>query len=137
MTQEMRRRASLGEFARFVATGSLAAISNLLAVWAFQAVAPFSVAVVLGYIVGMIVAFILFQKTIFGDPQTPLRRRLGRFTAVNLLGLGLSWTISVSLYGWILPAIGWTFAPDRVANLIGVAAPAFSSYFLHKHYTYR
>jgi putative flippase GtrA len=36
----------------------------------------------------------------------------------------------------ILPGVGWTFHPFELAHLCGVAAPAISSYFLHRHYTF-
>lgn len=131
------RPPGLAEFVRFVATGSLAAISNMIGVWAFEFVTPYPVAVVLGYIVGMVVAFILFQKVIFDHPGTTLSRRVFRFTVVNLIGMGLAWLTSMAMAYWVLPGIGWTFQVKRVANFFGVAVPAFSSYFLHKYYTYR
>ena len=36
----------------------------------------------------------------------------------------------------VLPAIDWDFHPFEIAHFVGVAAPAISSYFLHKHYTF-
>jgi putative flippase GtrA len=36
----------------------------------------------------------------------------------------------------VLPAIDWQYHPFEVAHLVGVAAPAISSYFLHKRYTF-
>jgi putative flippase GtrA len=127
----------LVEFIKFVATGSIAAITNLVARYLLNFVMPFEVAVVLAYLAGMVVAFVLFQRVIFGNPDTPLRRRLIRFTQVNLIGMALAWMISTALARVVLPAAGWTFHPFEVAHLVGVAAPAFSSYFLHKYYTYR
>jgi len=130
-------RAGLIEFVRFVATGSIAAITNLVVRYLLDFVMPFELAVILAYIAGMVVAFLLFQKVIFGDPDTPLRRRLIRFTQVNLIGMALAWIISTTLARFLLPAVGWTLHPFEVAHFIGVAAPAFSSYFLHKFYTFR
>jgi len=85
----------------------------------------------------MAVAFVLFQRMIFGNPDTPLRRRIIRFTQVNLLGMALAWVVSTLMARVILPATGWNFHPFEVAHLVGVAAPTFSSYFLHRGYTYR
>jgi putative flippase GtrA len=128
---------SFGQFAAFVATGSLAALSNLIARYFLDFAMPFEVAVVLAYLVGMAVAFALFQRVIFGHPGTPLRRRLIRFTQVNLLGMALAWAVSTAMARLVLPSIGWTFHPFEVAHVLGVAAPTFSSYFLHRGYTYR
>lgn len=130
-------RAGLLEFVRFVATGSIAAVTNLVVRYLLDFIMPFEAAVILAYIAGMVVAFLLFQKVIFGDPDTPLRRRLIRFTQVNLIGMALAWIISTTLARFLLPAVGWRFHPFEVAHLVGVAAPAFSSYFLHKFYTFR
>ena len=137
MTAKETAPAGLRQFIAFVATGSLAAIANLVSRFFFDFVMPFELAVVLAYIVGMAVAFVLFQRVIFGNPDTPLRRRLTRFTQVNLLGMALAWSVSTAMARLFLPAIGWTFHPFEVAHLIGVAAPTLSSYFLHRHYTYR
>lgn len=132
-----RRLAGFVEFVRFVATGSIAAVANLVARYLFNFVVTYEVAVVLGYLVGMVIAFYLFQRLIFSNPTAPLRRRMIRFTQVNLLGLGLTELTSVALARGLFPMIDWTFRPLDVAHFIGVAAPAFSSYFLHKYYTFR
>ena len=129
--------ANFGQFIAFVATGSLAALANLISRYFLNLAMPFEAAVVLAYVVGMAVAFVLFQKVIFGNPGTSLRRRLIRFTQVNLVGMALAWLISTLMARLLLPSVGWTFHPFEVAHLIGVAAPTFSSYFLHRGYTYR
>ncbi len=132
-----RRGAGLVEFIRFVATGSIAAIANLVSRYLLNFLMPFEWAVPLAWIVGMVVAFLLFQRVIFGNPGTPLRRRIIRFTQVNILGGALAWAISVVLANWFLPLIGWTFQPLELAHIVGVGVPAFTSYFLHKFYTFR
>ncbi|MEP7210312.1 MAG: GtrA family protein [Alphaproteobacteria bacterium] len=132
-----RGMAGLMEFVRFVATGSIAALSNLVARYLLNFIMPFEIAVVAAYLVGMVIAFFLFQRMIFGNPDTPLKRRVVRFCQVNLLGLALAEATSVAVARWLFPAIDWTFRPLDVAHVIGVAVPAFSSYFLHKYYTFR
>lgn len=129
--------ANFGQFIAFVAMGSLAAVANLVSRYFLNFVMPFELAVALAYAVGMAVAFALFQRMIFGNPDTPLRRRLIRFTQVNLVGMALAWLVSTLMARLVLPSVGWSFRPLEVAHLIGVAAPTFSSYFLHRAYTYR
>jgi putative flippase GtrA len=130
-------KGGLAQFIAFVATGSLAAITNLVARYLLDFAMPFELAVVLAYMAGMVVAFVLFQRMIFGNPGTPLRRRIVRFCQVNMLGLALAWTVSTLMARSVLPAMNWTFHPFEVAHFVGVAAPTFSSYFLHRFYTYR
>ena len=126
-----------GEFIRFIATGGLCGITNLATRFTVDAFASFEFAILAGYLVGMVIAFVLFQRTIFGDPGTSLRQQMLRFTAVNLFGLILTLVISLALARLIFPAINWTFRSHDIAHFFGVCAPAFSSYLLHKHYTYR
>jgi putative flippase GtrA len=137
MTGSAAHSLSFGQFLAFLAMGSLAALTNLVARYFLDFVMPFEIAVILAYMAGMAVAFVLFQRMIFGNPGTPLRRRLVRFTQVNLIGMTLAWIVSTSMARIVLPAVGWTFHPFEVAHVLGVAAPVFSSYFLHRSYTYR
>lgn len=125
------------EFVRFVATGAVAAVVNLTVATLCRMVMPFPVALIIGYVAGMIVAFYMFQKIIFRDPTGPVGKRMFRFTVVNLVGLALSWCVSMMMAYWVLPAMHWTFHPEFVANAVGIAVPAVSSYFGHKHYTYK
>jgi putative flippase GtrA len=127
---------ALIEFARFIAIGGLAALVNLVSRYLLDYMMPFEAAVVLAYTIGMVFAFFLFQKLIFGGNSGLRSRRVIRFVQVNLLGAGLAWAVSSVMARLVLPAIGWDFHPFEVAHLVGVAAPAVSSYFLHKHYTF-
>lgn len=135
MTARQPLASSLVEFARFLAIGGVAALANLVARYFLDFVMPFEAAVVLAYGVGMIVGFIIFRKTLFRDATTD-RRMITRFIWVNLFGAALAWAVSSVMARQVLPAIGWTFRPFEVAHLCGVAAPAITSYFLHKHYTF-
>jgi putative flippase GtrA len=137
VSESTQSKGGLLQFAAFVATGSLAAATNLIVRYLLDFLMPFELAVVLAYMAGMAIAFVLFQRMIFGHPGTPLRRRVIRFCQVNTLGLAIAWTVSTLMARIVLPAMSWTFHPFEVAHLIGVAAPTFSSYFLHKSYTYR
>jgi putative flippase GtrA len=128
-------RASIIEFARFLGVGGIAALANLVSRYFLDFVLPFEVAVVLAYMIGMVVGFFLFQKMLFGgsgiDP-----RRVRRFIWVNIFGAALAWAVSTLMARQALPMLGWTWHPFEVAHLCGVAAPAITSYFLHKHYTF-
>lgn len=131
----MVSRASIIEFARFLGVGGIAAFANLCSRYLLNFIMPFEVAVVLAYMVGMVVGFVLFQKMLFGGGGIEVRRVL-RFTWVNIFGATLAWAVSSIMARQILPLIGWTWQPFEIAHLCGVAAPAITSYFLHKHYTF-
>lgn len=128
--------ASFAEFVVFLFLGGLAALTNLVARYFLNYVMPFELAVVLAYLCGMVVAFVLFGRLLFEGGQGTLSRKLVRFTFVNVLGAALAWVVSVAMARLVLPNIGWTWQPLEVAHVIGVAAPAISSYLLHKRYTF-
>ena len=127
--------ASFGEFLRFIAIGGIAALANLVSRYLLDFLLPFETAVVLAYGVGMVVAFILFRSAMFQRHDVN-RALILRFVWVNVFGATLAWAVSSVMARQVLPAIGWTFHPFEAAHVCGVAAPAISSYFLHKHYTY-
>ncbi len=135
-TVEISKPKTVAEFLIFLGLGGLAAATNLIVRYLLNFVMPFEVAVVLAYMAGMVVAFILFGKVLFTGSQGTLTRRVSRFIQVNLLGAALAWLVSVFMARIALPAISWTFYPLEVAHLFGVAAPVLSSYVLHKRYTF-
>lgn len=130
-----RAAAAFAEFAQFIAIGGVAAVANLVSRYFLDFVMPFEVAVVIAYGVGMLVGFFLFRGTMFqGHAITGALIR--RFVWVNIFGATLAWAVSSVMARQLLPAIGWTFHPFEAAHFCGVAAPAITSYFLHKHYTF-
>lgn len=131
----MPSRSAIVEFARFLGVGGVAAAANLVSRYFLDLVMPFEAAVVLAYMVGMVVGFVLFRKTLFKGYAINARLIM-RFVWVNLFGAALAWAISSILARHALPLIGWTWHPFEVAHLCGVAAPAITSFFLHKHYTF-
>ncbi len=127
---------SLAEFALFLALGGVAALTNLIVRYFLNFIMPFEAAVVLAYIAGMVVAFLLFGRILFDGSDSALSRRIIRFTQVNILGAGLAWIVSITMARFILPAIDGDWHPLEIAHFVGVATPAFTSYFLHKYYTF-
>jgi putative flippase GtrA len=97
----------------------------------------FEEAVVLAYLVGMIVAFILMRVHVFSPSGQAFRFELAKFVAVNCLAIVQTFVVSVALARWILPAWGMRDHVDAVAHLTGVIFPVVTSYFCHKHVTFR
>ena len=124
------------EFLKFLVTGGLAALVNVASRYALNLVMPFEVAVVVAYLIGMTTAYILARLFVFQRSDRSLGSEFRRFTLVNLVALVLVWVISVGLARFVFPALAFTWHADDIAHLIGVLAPAVSSYFGHRLYTF-
>ena len=124
------------QFLRFVTTGGLAAIVNLLTRYQLNKILSFEVAVALAYLVGMITAYVLARRFVFQATGRSVVSELKRFTIVNVFSLVLVWSISVGLAKHLFPAVGFVWRADDIAHFIGVMAPAAASYFGHRAYTF-
>ena len=125
-----------GQFLRFLSTGGVAAIVNLLSRYELNKIMSFEVAVALAYLVGMITAYLLARHFVFQASGRSVVSELKRFTIVNVFSFALVWSISVGLARYLFPAIGFVWQADDVAHFIGLAAPAATSYFGHRAYTF-
>lgn len=131
----MSRMAAFSEFVQFIAIGGLAALVNLASRFVLDFIMPFEVAVLIAYGLGMVAGFFLFRRALFAH-RAITGKLIRRFIWVNIFGATLAWAVSSVMARVILPAVGWTFHPFELAHLCGVAAPAVTSYFLHRHYTF-
>ena len=125
-----------GQFLKFLLTSGFAALVNLAARYLLNRVMAFEVAVVLAYLVGMAVAYVLARLFVFEASGRSVASEFRRFAIVNLVSLAIVWLVSVSLARLVFPAIGFAWHPDDVAHLIGVLAPAITSYLGHRFYTF-
>ncbi len=125
------------QFLIFLATGCLAALANFLSRIILNQFFSFSTSVIIAYIIGMIIAYILFRTIVFDAKKSSLRQSIVYFIAVNAIGILLTYVISMFLYFWLFPLILFKFYPDTIAHLIGISVPAFSSYIGHKYLTFK
>ena len=124
------------ELFRFLMTGGIAAAVNLASRYLLNLAMPFEVAVVLAYLLGMVTAYVLARRFVFGASDRSMASEFKRFAIVNVFALALVWGISVGLARIVFPMVGFTWHADDVAHLVGVLAPAVTSYFGHRLYTF-
>lgn len=124
------------QFLKFLVTGGIAALVNLLSRYALNHVMSFEAAVVAAYLLGMATAYLLARRFVFDASGRSVASEVRRFVLVNLVALGFVWAISVGLARVVFPAIGMTWHADDIAHLIGVLAPAVTSYVGHRFYTF-
>lgn len=128
MIQQFKSR----EFHSFLFIGGVAAAVNFFSRIIYSQWVNFSVSIFLGYITGMVTAFILAKLFVFKGSQQPLHKSLIFFTLVNLVAILQTWLVSIFLAYYLLPSIGITFFAKEIAHAIGVVVPVFSSYVGHK-----
>jgi len=125
------------EFILFLITGGVAALINIVSRIGFSAVVSFELAVLLAYGVGMVTAYVLARKFVFVSSRNSIGRSFAAFALVNLFAVLQTWVVSVGLRNWLLPLLGIVVFRDLLAHAIGVAVPVVSSYFGHKHISFK
>jgi putative flippase GtrA len=125
------------QFALFLAAGGVAAAANYGSRFVFSLWTSYPVAIVLAYLVGMAVAFVLMRQYVFDARGKALVPQIGKFVAVNALAVLQTLVVSLVLARWVLPAMGVTTHAEAIAHLVGVAVPIVTSYFGHRHATFR
>lgn len=125
------------QFVLFLIAGGLAAgvnIGSRLLLGHWLAYIP---SILVAYCLGMATAFVLGKQFVFEKAQNPLHQQALWFMAVNAAAVVQTLLISVSLSHWLLPAMGMHFHNDTMAHVVGVLAPVVTSYFGHKHLSFR
>jgi putative flippase GtrA len=125
------------QFLVFLLTGGFAAAVNFGSRILYNRTMPFSSAVILAYITGMITAFILARLFVFRDTRQATHHAAGWFVLVNVVAVAQTWAISMLLVKWGLPALGITTFTREIAHGVGVVVPVFTSYLGHKHFSFR
>lgn len=94
-------------------------------------------AIVLAYLVGMAVAFILMRNYVFNASGKPPARQMLIFTTVNLLALLQTLLVSIALARWVLPHVGVVSRTEGIAHFVGVLVPVVTSYIGHRMFTFK
>lgn len=130
-------KSSHGEFFQFMMVGGFSAGVNFVSRIGFSELVSYRYAIIFAYLVGMITAFLLSKHYVFEKSGRPFKDELRDFTIVNIFAVIQVWLISVGLAEYFFPYISFTFYPEEVAHLIGLGIPVISSYFGHKHFSFR
>lgn len=124
-------------FLLFLLTGGFAAAVNWGSRIVYNRWMPFSAAIVLAYITGMITAFVLAKLFVFTKSTQSTGRSVFFFTLVNLVAVLQTWAVSVGLAYYVLPRLGIVAHARDLAHLVGVIVPVFTSYVGHKKWSFK
>jgi putative flippase GtrA len=125
------------QFLFFMISGGVAAIVNFCSRIVYSFWFEFSVSVILAYVTGMLVAFILFRIFVFKKSSAALHRSAFFFVVVNLFAIAQTWLVSVGLAFYALPVLGVDVFVQEIAHAVGVVVPVFTSYLGHKRWSFR
>ncbi|MEC5407895.1 GtrA family protein [Paraburkholderia sp. MPAMCS5] len=124
-------------FLLFLLTGGFAALVNWCSRIIYNLWMPYSAAIVIAYITGMITAFVLAKLFVFAQSRQSTGRSVFFFTLVNLVAVLQTWAVSVGLAYYLFPRIGMNWHARDLAHAVGVAVPVFTSYVGHKRWSFR
>ena len=125
------------QFLLFLFTGGLAALVNVISRIGFSQILSFELAVLAAYGVGMVTAYVLARRFVFRNSRQSLRRSFAAFALVNLAAVLQTWLVSMGLRSWLLPLIGVGALLDLIAHSCGVLVPVITSFYGHKHVSFR
>lgn len=121
----------------FLIAGGIAAAANFGSRFVFSLWVSYPVAIVMAYLVGMAVAFVLMRRYVFDGGGKPLAPQVAMFALVNVAAVLQTLVVSLLLARWLLPAFGVTAHAEAMAHAVGVAVPMVTSYLGHKWGTFR
>jgi putative flippase GtrA len=125
------------EVVRFLAAGGLAAAANVLSRVVFSYFFPLSAAVVLAYLVGMAVAFVLMRRFVFPPGRLQVHRQVVVFVLVNLAAAVQTLVVTLLLAKFVLPSLGLRRNVDLISHIVGVCVPIVTSFVGHKRWSFR
>ena len=125
------------QFVRFLFAGGIAAGANYGSRFLFSRWVGYEQAIILAYLVGMLVAFVLMRGHVFAGKGHALTPQIAKFVGVNVLAVLQTLVISVVLARWLLPDLGFPEHAEALAHLVGLLVPVGTSYFFHKYLTFR
>jgi putative flippase GtrA len=125
------------QFARFLLAGGTAAVANYCSRFLFSYWVDYELAIILAYMLGMFVAFVLMRRPVFQAQEGASVLQIAKFVGVNILAVTQTLLVSLILARWILPACGVGEHAEAWAHLVGVLIPVMTSYYGHKYLTFR
>jgi putative flippase GtrA len=125
------------QFVYFVLTGGLAACVNFVSRILLNVWLPYSFAIIVAYLFGMVTAFMLNKLLVFRDTNNALHHQIFWFCIVNLAAVLQTLAVSLLLADIAFPKLGFYWYPETVAHGIGVLVPVVTSFLGHKHLTFR
>jgi len=112
-------------------------MANFCSRFLFSVWVRYEWAIVLAFLVGLTVGFLLMRGYVFDARGKPVGPQAAIFVAVNILALLQTLLVSVVLDRWVLPSLGVVTGAEALAHLVGITVPLATSYFGHRMVTFK
>ena len=124
------------QFFGFLVVGGVAALLHwltriLLSVWL-----SFSSAVIIAYVIGMSVAFLLNSYFIFPRSEKARHAQARDFIWVNLSFFPIVWLASLMI-NHFLKLIGMVSHTEELAHALAISLPMFATFLIYKFFTFK
>jgi putative flippase GtrA len=124
------------QFLGFLAVGGLAALMHWLARLCLSIWLPFSWAVMIAYVVGMAVAFLLNSLFVFQKSKKARHAQARDFVLVNLSFFPVVWLASVQVNQW-LKTLGMISHSEELAHAIAIPLPMLATFLIYKFFAFK
>lgn len=125
------------QFLMFLCTGGVAAAVNFGSCIILNQMMTFSSAIIVAYLFGMCTAFTLAKLFVFKKSTHSTLKSAFYFVIVNGFAIFQTWSITLVLAYYVLPAIGVSNYVDEMSHFVGVVFPVFTSFAGHKYFSFR
>ena len=128
-----------GRFFKFIVCGGISTLVNLLSRPLCSMIMPFALAVVVAYIIGSLVGFVLYKNVVYKSKGNT-EGEIVRFIAVNAIGI-VQTVLLAELFLWILALIrdnpDYRSTEEFIAHFCALSVLTVTSYLLHLFITFR
>ena len=125
------------QFLRFLIAGGIAAAVNFAVGYSLSGMLPFHGDIIAGHLSGMMVAFFLFGREVFGKTGATQFKEVAIFIAVNAVAMSQTYAVYFVLMHYVFPESMPVSHADVVARAIAIITPIFTSFLGHKYFTFR
>jgi len=124
------------QFLLFFTAGSFSAILHWLARVFLSVWLPFAWAVLIAYIIGIIIGFLLNSFLVFPNSDKARHAQARDFILVNLSFMPLVWSASMQVNNW-LKTHAMLSHTEELAHAIAIPLPMFATFLIYKFFAFK
>lgn len=121
---------------RYIFAGGAAAGINWLVRFPLSEIMPFSAAVAVATMIGMVFGFFTYKHLVFGPTTRGLLGQIRDFIGVNLFAALFTVGVAVAVKDLLPWPEAWRVFVEPASHAAGIAAGAVVNYLGHRHITF-